>query len=251
MITVTVLTKNSQKYLVRVLEALHEFNEVLIYDNGSADNTLAIARQFPNVRIITGPFLGFGLTHNEASQSAKNDWILSIDSDEIVTPEMAKEIQQLALDPQAVYSFPRENIFNGRVIYWCGWYPDRQYRLYHRKHTKFTDAQVHEQIIIEGMKVIELNSPIRHHSYDSMSDFLTKMQMYSDLFAQQNTGKRQASLWTALGHSTFTFLKSYFLKKGFMGGFEGFVISSYNAQTAFYKYLKLREANAKKEQKLL
>lgn len=243
MISVTILTKNNQHQLKDLLSSCKSFDEVLIYDTGSTDKTLEIAAEFPNVTIHRGSLNGFGPTHNIASSLAKNDWILSLDSDEIALPEMVKEIENTVLDEGCVYSFPRENIFNGRVIKWCGWYPDRQYRLYNRKKTRFTDAQVHEQIITKGMKVVEMQQAMRHYSYNNLSDFLSKMQLYSDLFAKQNAGKRKSSTWKALGHAWFTFFKSYILKRGFLGGYEGFVISKYNAHTAYYKYLKLKEAN--------
>lgn len=242
-ISVTILTRNNQKYLYEVLSALSNFDEVLIYDNGSSDNTLSLAEKFPNVIIHHGQFTGFGPTHNQASSLAKHDWILSIDSDEVVTPEMAAAVHALDLKDEAVYSFPRDNYFNEKWIKWCGWYPDRQIRLYNRTRTRFTDAQVHEAIIATNMQVVEVDAPMKHYSYEKISDFLTKMQQYSDLFATQNVGKKQSSPWKAMTHAWFAFMKSYVLKRGFLGGYEGFVISAYNAHTAFYKYLKLYEAN--------
>lgn len=245
MISVTILTKNSSRYLQEVLLALKSFEEVLIFDNGSTDNTLEIARRFSNVKIIEGKFEGFGPTHNKASSMAKNDWILSIDSDEVVTDEMAQEIALTNLKVDCVYSFPRNNFYNGKWIKWCGWYPDRQLRLYNRKRTSFTDAQVHEAIIHEGLEHIALKSPMIHYSYDSIAEFLNKMQSYSNLFAIQYAGKRKSSPSKAILHGIFAFLKSYLLKKGFLGGYEGFVISAYNGHCAYYKYLKLFEANKK------
>jgi len=245
MITVTILTKNSSKYLRQVLDALTHFDEVLIFDNGSSDSTMEIAREYHNVNIIEGVFTGFGPTHNQASGLAKNNWILSIDSDEVVTPEMSKEILSAKLEDDCVYSFPRHNYFNKRWIRWCGWYPDRQVRLYNRLMTKFTDAQVHEAIIVEGLRHIPFKSPLIHYSYETISDFLVKMQSYSTLFAVQNCGKKKSSPVKAVLHGFFAFFKSYILKRGIMGGYEGFVISSYNAHTAFYKYLKLYEANTR------
>jgi glycosyltransferase involved in cell wall biosynthesis len=243
MISVTILTKNSQKYLYEVLTSVKDFEEVVLFDTGSTDNTLSIANEFPNVTIYQRNFRGFGPTHNDASGVARNDWVLSIDSDEVVTPEMFREIVGLKLDRDSVYSFPRNNYFNGKWIKWCGWYPDRQIRLYNKTKTRFTDAQVHEAIIAKDMQHIKLKSPFKHYSYEKISDFLTKMQLYSDLFAAQNKGKKTSSPWKAIQHGAFAFFKSYFLKRGFLGGYEGFVISEYNAHTAFYKYLKLYEAN--------
>lgn len=242
-LSVTILTKNSQRYLREVLSALQIFEEIVVYDTGSTDRTLEIARHFPQVSLYEGPFIGFGPTHNQATRCAHHDWILSIDSDEVVTPALAKEIQSLTLTRGQVYSFPRHNEYRGKWIRWCGWHPDRQTRLYHRLDTQFTEAQVHECIDARHLKEVRLHSPLRHYSYHDVSEFLHKMQIYSSLFALQNQGKKRASLSKAVLHGGYAFLKSYLLKRGFLGGKEGFEISFYNANTAFYKYLKLAEAN--------
>lgn len=244
-ISVTVLTKDSQKYLHEVLSALQDFDEVLVCDTGSKDQTLEIARQFPNVSLYERSFSGFGPTHNLASSLARHDWILSIDSDEIVTSGLSTEIQALALARGCIYSFPRHNEYRGKWIRWCGWHPDRQIRLYNRLDTRFTDVQVHEAVDRGDLKEISLISPLRHYSYDQVVDFLQKMQSYSSLFALQHQGKKSSSIGKAIAHGFFAFFKSYVLKRGFLGGQEGFEISCYNANTAFYKYLKLAEANQK------
>lgn len=241
MISVTILTKNSSQHLARVLTALSSFEEILIYDTGSTDQTLTIAAHFPNVRIHSGSFQGFGATHNQASSLAHHDWILSIDSDEVVTPELVDEIRNRNLSPDCVYSVARHNFYNERWVRCCGWYPDRQVKLYHRHRTRFSEAQVHEAVETNGFKIVKLLAPILHYPYASTADFLNKMQLYSDLFAKQHAGKRQSSTGKAILHGLLTFFKSYFLKRGFMGGREGFLISVYNANTAFYKYLKLAE----------
>lgn len=247
MITVTILTKNCQDTLGATLESLEAFPKVLIYDSGSTDQTLAIAGSFPNVEIIRGNFSGFGPTHNAASNAASTDWILSIDSDEVLTPELSDEILQLQLNPLTVYQIKRHNYFNGKWIRFCsGWYPDPVLRLYHRGQTCFSEDAVHEKILLKkGISLTELRYPLLHTPYRSMGDFLSKMQNYSTLFALQNRGKKRSSLAKAIFHGSFAFFKSFFLKRGFLGGKEGFIISVYNGHTAFYKYLKLLEENHK------
>lgn len=244
-ISVTILTKNSQKYLKEVLNALAPFGEVLVYDTGSVDDTIEIAKSFANVNVVHAPFVGFGPTHNMASAVAKHKWILSIDSDEVATPQLVKLLGEIELDDESVYSFPRRNYFNGKYIKGCGWCPDRQTRLYNKSKTRFTDAQVHEAIISEGLREVTLPAPIIHYSYESIADFLSKMQAYSTLFAEQNRGKRNSSPLKAVLHGVFAFIKSYLIKKGIFGGYEGLVISAYNGHTAYYKYMKLYEANLK------
>lgn len=244
MITVTILTKNCEKTLRKTLLSVSSFDEILILDTGSTDGTLDLAKSFPRTVIHTSPFLGFGPLHNLATSLAKNDWILSIDSDEVLSPELVEEIHALYKDPNKVYCLPRLNYFRDKHIKWCGgWYPDLVHRLYHRNYTCFTGAAVHEQLITEGMEKIPLSNALHHVPYREIGDFLSKMQSYTTLFAAQNKGKKRGSLFKALVHSWYAFFKSYVLKKGFLGGKEGFIISAYNGHTAFYKYLKLEEIN--------
>ncbi len=243
MISVTILTCNSEARIRDVLESVKYFDDVVILDSGSKDNTMTIAQEFPNVTVYTAKFEGFGPKHNRASSLAKYDWILSVDSDEVLSGALAKEILLLPLDPQNVYSFPMHNYFNGKHIKGCGWYPDRHVRLYNRTSTRFTDVQVHEGIITKDLKEVLLRNNAFHYSYNTIFDFLKKMQWYSDLFATQNKDKKKSSVCKAAFHGVFAFIKSYILQRGFLCGAEGFIISVYNGNTAFYKYLKLWEAN--------
>jgi len=243
MISVTILTKNSEETLATCLKALEDFDEVIVLDTGSTDLTLDIARTFPNVKVFEAEFQGFGPLHNLAAEKASHEWILSLDSDEVLSEELAREILSHKLKRKCVYSFPFHNYFNGKHIRGCGWFPDRHIRLYNKTQTHFTNDFVHEKILSDNLREVKLHNPVKHYSYRSISDFLKKMENYSSLFAQQNKQKKSASLLKALLKSSYTFLKSYLLKKGFLDGREGFIISAYNAQTTFYKYLKLEELN--------
>jgi glycosyltransferase involved in cell wall biosynthesis len=241
MISVTILVKNSQDTLEKTLASLKDFPEVIVVDTGSTDLTLEIAKKFPNVRIFNRTFKGFGPSHNEASNLASHEWILSIDSDEVLSSELSEEILSLKLDPHCVYSLSRHNYFNGKHIKWGGgWYPDPVIRLYHRQTTQFTDDAVHEKVISKGLTLVSLKGALYHTPYRQISDFLTKMQTYSSLFAEEKSA-RPPSILKAIFHAWFAFFKSYVLKRGFLGGKEGFIISAYNSHTTFYKYLKLAE----------
>lgn len=244
-ISVTILVKNGAKKLREVLAALHAFKEIVIYDTGSTDETLAIAKLFPNAVIFEGPFCGFGPTHNVAASLATYDWILSLDADEVLSKELATEILSLPLDPHTLYSLPFLNFFNGKWIKWCGWYPESHIRLYHKKQTSFSQALVHEGVITDHLKQVSLKHPVFHYSYDSISDLLVKMERYSSLFADQYHHKKKSSPLIAIYHGWGAFFKAYILKRGFLGGYEGFLISLYNGHTAFYKYLKLFQKNKK------
>ena len=245
MISVVILTKNSSKTISRTLQSLKEFDEVVIYDTGSTDNTLKIVRNFENVKkVIKAKFQGFGKLRNLAASYAKNDFILALDSDEVLPQPLVNEIKALKLDENTGYEFLSHNFFNGKHIKCCGWHPRLVVRMYNRKKTCFDPSkEVHEVVIIKNLKIHRLKNPLFHYPYRSISDFLEKMQKYSDLFAIQNRHKKSSSYSKAVFHGFFAFFKSYFLKKGIFYGKEGFFISFYNANTAFYKYLKLMEIN--------
>ena len=248
LITATVLTRNSARRLNDVLSALSWCDEIVVLDTGSIDDTSVIACRFSNVMYhrLEGEFRGFGQARQRAVALARNDWILSIDSDEVVSNALASEIGTLALDPDTVYSIPFANHFNGRQVMSCGWYPDRHDRLFNRKSTNFCASHVHERVRGSGLRNVFLKGHIDHYSYDSLDDFLCKMRSYSMLFASQHRGTRRSSPWTAVRHSTWTFAKSYFIQRGVLEGYEGFLISAYKAQTTFWKYLLLYEQNGRK-----
>ncbi|MDN3505163.1 MAG: glycosyltransferase family 2 protein [Rhabdochlamydiaceae bacterium] len=239
MISITILTKNCSNTLAKSLDSVKEFEEVIILDNGSTDNSLEIAALYPNVKIHHSPFIGFGPLHNLASSLASHDWIFALDSDEVVTEELKEALFALKLDPLKGYEVLRKNYFNGKWIKGCGWYPDNKVRLFHRKQAQFTPVQVHESVDTTNIKIIKLNCAILHYSYLSISDLLRKMDHYSSLYAKENKDKKRSSFTKALFASLFTFFKSYILKLGIRDGKEGFVISLYNSQTTFYKHLKL------------
>jgi len=247
MISATVLTKNCAATLGETLASLTTFPEVIILDSGSTDGTLEVAAHFPNVKIFKSFFDGFGPMHNRATSLASHDWILSVDSDEVLSDDLIEEIHALTLSPDSVYLIERDNYFNGKRIRGCsGWYPDCVVRLYNRRKTKFSNASIHEKVESNGLKVVSLKHPIRHTPYRGMHDFLAKMQVYSTLFAEQNRGKKESSFLKALLHGSFAFLRSYVVRRGLLAGKEGFIISAYIGQTAFYKYLKLAELNQEK-----
>lgn len=236
-ISVCLLVKNGEKTLSKSLESTKNFNEVCLLDTGSSDQTLEIAAKYDNVKIYHSPFTSFGPLRNKIAALAQNPWILCLDADEVLSSELLNELRELKLDPQFAYSIRRKNFYNGKHIRGCGWSPDRVTRLYHRDHHSYTESKVHESI--QSKNEIFLKNPIHHTPYLSTEDFLRKMQQYSTLFAEDS--KKKSSFSKALFKGLFSFFRSYFLKLGFRDGKEGFLISFYNANTTFYKYLKLSE----------
>lgn len=237
MISVCIIVKNGARTLATTLASLSSFSEVVLCDTGSTDTTLEIARSYPNVRIETLPFTGFGTLRNQVAALAQGDWVFMVDADEVVSPALLEEIFAKPLDPQYAYSMPRHNFYRGKRIRGCGWAPDRVIRLYHKQYARYRDDFVHESV--EASNVFPLPSPLLHTPYLAISDFLTKMELYTSLFANKQHAK--VSFAKAFGKASFAFFRSYFLRFGFLDGTEGIEISLYNATTTLYKYLKVRE----------
>jgi glycosyltransferase involved in cell wall biosynthesis len=244
MISVAIIVKDGEQYIEECLQSLASFDEVLLLDTGSTDRTMEIARRFQNVRIEERGFIGFGPTKNLAAQLTKHAWILSIDSDEVITPELSSEIQSLSLNDSQVYRFSRHSHYRGKFIKGCGWYPGRILRLYNKQRTSFNDKQVHESVMVkEGMGITDLKGALKHYPFDSAGSLVAKAQFYSKLFAEQNQGKLKSSPWKAVSHGMAAFIVGYVIRKGLLDGYEGFHIALCQGLGTYLKYIKLYEAN--------
>jgi len=242
-ISVVLITKNAARKLEQCLASLSAFDEVVMYDNGSTDATLDIARRFSNVQVFEGDFLGFGNTKKHASTLASHDWIFSLDADEVMSPELVAELQSMVPDKACCYAVRRDNYYRNKHIRCCGWYPEYIVRLYHRGQTNFSDAPVHETVQTKGLKVEKLQAPIEHYSFDTVADFLVKIQSYSEIYAKDMQGKKRVSVFAGVLRGLFAFMKSYVFRKGWLCGFEGFVVAFFHGLGTVIKYLKLHERN--------
>lgn len=243
-ISVTLLVKDSELHLKECLNALEKFDEIIVLDNGSSDNTINIAQTFSNVKIFKNDFIGFGPLKNLAISYASNDWIFSVDSDEILTKELISEITSTKLDNNTIYSISRDNYYNGKLIQACGWQNDFVKRIFNKNTTKFNDKQVHESLIQnENIKILKLDNKMKHYTFNNASELVEKMQKYSTLWAYENKGIKTSSPIKAFLRASFSFLKNYIFQKGFLYGYEGLIISISNANGVFYKYIKLYEVN--------
>ncbi|MFN0202012.1 MAG: glycosyltransferase family 2 protein [Bacteroidia bacterium] len=240
-ISVVMITLNAELHLQKCLAALTAFEEIIVLDNGSTDKTLEIARSFANVRIFQSEFLGFGQLKNKAASIAANDWIFSIDSDEIAEDGLVKEILQRNWQENEMGEILRWNYYREKPIHACGWANDWIPRIYHRKCTSFTNAKVHENLQTQAQTRLRLQGKLHHYSYQNVAGLIQKMQRYSTLYAEIHQGKKSTNLLLILLKTKLAFFKHYFLQKGIFYGYEGLLISLTNAMTTFYKYLKLRE----------
>ena len=244
-ISVCILVKNAEHTLTECLNSLREFGEIVLLDNGSTDKTLQIAQEFnaayKNLRVYESEFIGFGALKNLCVSYAKNEWILSIDSDEVLEIQALSELKMLNLSKNCVVALGRKNLYNGEWIKACGWYPDFVWRIFNKNFTGFNGNFVHESVIIpQDTQKIYLKNALKHYAFDDINALLDKLQRYSTLYAQCNLHKN-SSMSKAVVRSFWSFLRNYFLKKGFLYGYKGFMISTCNALGVFFKYAKLYE----------
>ncbi len=244
-ISVCIIVKNAQSTILECLESLVCFDEIILINNESSDETIALAQKFNakygNLQIFNSPFIGFGALKNLAIKKARNDWILSVDSDEVCESSMISAIKHINLDNNTIYSFSRKNLYGGDWIKACGWYPDFVKRLFNRNTTRFNDNRVHESIIVpKDCKEVKLGGYLRHYAYSTISQFIDKMQQYSSLYAEENYHKK-SGIFKALNHGSWSFVKNYVFKKGFLYGYKGFIVSLCSGLGSFFKYAKIYE----------
>ena len=247
-ISCVIIVKNAEATLKNVLDALHAFQEVIVYSNNSIDATDIIAASYENVKLIQGEFIGFGPTKNLAATYATNSWIFSLDADEVVTKEFIENLAQTKLSKEYVYSILRTNFYKKREIKHC-WAADEIIRIYNKEVTAFTDKHVHEHIMQKDLQKKMVFGLVKHYTYTSIEEFINKANTYSTLFAQNNAGKKSSSPVKAFFNGAFSFIKTYFFKQGFRDGYAGLLIAYSHMITNFYKYLKLYELNEELKKK--
>ena len=243
-LSVIVITKNEAHNIGACLESVVWADEIIVVDSGSTDDTVAITRKFtPHVYQHDWP--GFGAQKNRALGYASKDWILSLDADERVTPELhAQLIRVMGSVKEDGFYLPRLSQFCGQFIKHSGWYPDYVLRLFKRGKGHFSDDLVHESIILQGLSG-RLSSPLLHYSYMNDADVSRKVEQYASAAALQmfNKGKTVMGIDAPL-RAGWAFLRTFCLQLGFLDGSAGFNIACMNARTTYLKYDKLREMRA-------
>lgn len=241
-ISCVIIVKDAISTIKTTLDSLTSFEDVVVYDNGSTDGTIEILKEYENVNLVQGDFLGFGPTKNRAVTFAKNDWVLSLDADEVVTDDFVNNLEKLQLDENSIYTILRENYYKDVHVKHC-WGNDVIARVFNRTKTQLTDEKVHEKVINEGFNTLCINGSIKHYPYSTITDFIIKLDRYSTIFANDNVGKKRSSPTKAILNGIFSFIKTYFFKRGFLDGYAGLVIAFSHMATNFYKYIKLYELN--------
>lgn len=237
-----VITRNEAHNLHDCLQSMYGLvNEIIVVDSQSTDDTVAIAQQHGAKVVQPVDWPGFGPQKNRALDLATCEWVLSIDADERVTPELAAEIKQVlqAAVSDVAYKLPRLSSYCGKFIHHAGWQPDYVLRLFKRGTAKFSDDLVHERVVTE-LPVHALHNHLLHYSYLNFSQVLSKVDAYSSASAKQAYARgKRSSVAGALGHGAWAFFRTYVIRRGFLDGGHGLALSISNAETSYYKYLKL------------
>jgi glycosyltransferase involved in cell wall biosynthesis len=239
-VSVIVITKNEESNIERCLASVSWADEIVVLDSGSTDDTVAICRKYTQ-HVHQTDWPGFGPQKNRALERVSGEWVLSLDADEWVTPASRTEITRAMEEPQDAVAFrlPRLSSFCGRFMRHSGWWPDHVVRLFRRGSAKFSDDAVHERVIVNG-KIGTLQEPLMHETFVDLDDLLAKMNNYSTLSAQDlhRDGKR-SGLLRAVARAAWAFVRTYFLRGGFLDGREGFMLAVATAEGTYYRYVKL------------
>lgn len=233
-----VITKNEAANIGACLDSLAFCDERIVVDCGSTDDSVAIARS-KGARVEFNEWRGFGPQKNYALSLAAGTWVLSIDADERVSPELAAAIKD-AIERGGADAFecPRLSSFCGRPIRHSGWYPDYVLRLFRRGEARFDDVIVHERVIYDG-PVQRLRPPLIHHPVVKLEDALSRLDRYSTAKAQMLVASgRKVRFLTGIGHGLVSFLRAYVWRAGFLDGAEGFLLAVFTAETSYYPYMK-------------
>jgi glycosyltransferase involved in cell wall biosynthesis len=237
---VAVITKNAALRLAQCLDSVAFADEIVVLDSGSTDATLDIARAHGARVLQTPDWPGFGPQKNRALDALATDWVLSIDADEVVSPELAASIRAAIAAPQAdVYAVDRLSSFCGAWIRHSGWYPDWIPRLFRRGKARFSDDLVHERLVFDA-SAQRLTGKLLHYSYEDFDAVLRKLDAYSGAGARQRAASgKSGSFGKAVARGAWAFVRTYVLRAGFLDGRAGFQIAVFNAETVYYRFLKL------------
>jgi glycosyltransferase involved in cell wall biosynthesis len=240
-LTVAIISLNAASLIEPCLKSVDFADEILVVDSGSTDDTLVVAERY-RARIVQETWRGFGQQKQLAVNLAKHDWVLCLDVDERVTPELAQSIVTALQNPHfRAYKFPRRNRFLGRWLKHGEGYPDLSLRLFHRADASWSNDDVHETVLTM-QAVGQLKGDLLHESADDIATYLGKQNRYSTLHSRMlyRQGVRANHL-QLLTHPLWRFIKFYFFKRGFLDGGPGFAHVAIGCHNTFMKYLKMLE----------
>lgn len=239
-ISACIISFNEQEKIEDCLRSLEQVvDEIIIVDSLSTDRTIEIAHRYTD-KIFEQKFLGHIEQKNLAISKANHDWILSLDCDERLTDELKQSILAIKdnIEQADAYNMNRKTFYIYRWLNHC-WYPDTKTRLFNRNMARWGGTNPHDRIMVESDKVKHLNGDILHYSFNSISEHLSTIEKFTEIGADEliKKGKR-FNIFSPLTHATWTFLKIYIFKQGFLDGFAGLVVSVLSFMHVFVKYSK-------------
>lgn len=238
-ISVTIITGNEEENIRECLESVKWADEIIVVDSESTDRTVEIAKEYTD-KLFIHKWEGYASQKNYAMEKASNDWVLSIDADERVTPGLADEILNSNLDDFDGFRIKRENYFIGKKITGCGWGNDYQIRLFKKSKTNLTDRLVHEGFVVDG-KLGTLKNYLIHYSYRNLKDGFSKINEYSSLEASEKASRKKITGLRVVFYPVWAFIQHYFIRKGFKDGKHGLIVSLMHAMTKLQVYMKIWE----------
>jgi glycosyltransferase involved in cell wall biosynthesis len=245
-ISVTVRTFNEEKNLRECLASVAWADEIVVVDSNSTDNTVAIAREFTD-RVVIQKWLGHIGQSQFATDQTRNNWVLHMDADERVTPELASEIRALDLENSRydAYEMPRRHFFMQQWINHSAWYPDYKIRLFRKDLCRWGGYAPHDEVKVKGRKK-KLTNDLLHYIYLDIAHFASTKNTYSSLTAADHfRNKRKARIIDFTLRPIYAFLYRYFVRLGILDGIAGYTISVMEANAVFMKYIKLYELENK------
>jgi glycosyltransferase involved in cell wall biosynthesis len=244
-LSVTIITRDESRNIGDCLDSVSFADQRVVLDSGSTDDTVELARAHGAEVTVAADWPGFGPQKNRALDLARSPWVLCLDADERVTPQLRAEIEeQIARHGEQAVAFeiPRLTQFCGVWIRHCGWTPDFVLRLFRLGQARFSDDWVHESLrpSQQGVRIIRLRHPLLHYSYPTPDHYWRKLERYSRDWARQRHARGQrTSMGRAALSGLVAFVRSYFLRLGFLDGAMGFAVCTMQAQAAFGKYFEL------------
>lgn len=240
-LSVIIISKNEETNIGACIDSVAFADEIIVLDSGSTDRTVEVAKAKGARVEITPDWPGFGPQKQRALDLATEDWVLSLDADERVSPDLREAIQRALSGAGAVagYRINRLSWFLGKPMRHGGWYPDRIVRLGRRERSKFSVSVVHERLLVDG-DVGDIDDVIIHYSYETVDDVLRKMRVYALATAgQRRESGTMGGLTVAIVRSLAGFFKAYLLKAGFLDGRRGFVAAIFRANETFWRYISV------------
>jgi glycosyltransferase involved in cell wall biosynthesis len=250
-LSLVMIVKNEEKHLLDCIKAVSDItDEIIILDSGSTDKSLDIAQPLKAKIFHSGDWQGFGIQRQRAQSHAGCDYILALDADERITPDLKGSIVKILNKPvndEIVYAVKRVNYFCKVPVHRHGWYFDEIVRLYSRTRFQYSDLEVHESVVTDGTRQETLDGYLLHYVCEDFHQFLDKNVRYSlDWATEKYNAGIESSLVKCLVNSMYSFFREYILRGAFLGGTYGFILAMGSAHYTFNKYLILLHKQTEK-----